>query len=184
MAKINRTWEKRSPKHQWTTFWMETLNKAFVQVPKYQKIPKTIGTEGGPRGVIIAPRLLQLTVMSSNTCNVAIFQIFQYGGRCHCGFYNFQIYNGRKVQEGQMNHCAKFHWNRTNCGRDMVIFRLFKMAAAAILDFENFKFLMVGAVKSFEMLQRAKFRHNQSNCCRNMAIFRFFKMAAVAILDF
>jgi len=36
---------------------METLNNAFVQVPKYQKIPKKIGIEGGPRGVIIAPRL-------------------------------------------------------------------------------------------------------------------------------
>jgi len=58
MAKINRTWEKRSPKHQWTTFWMETLNKAFVQVPKYQKIPKKIGTEGGPRVVTIAPGLI------------------------------------------------------------------------------------------------------------------------------
>jgi len=57
MAKIKRTWEKRAPKYQWTTFWMETLNKAFVQVPKYQKIPKKIGTEGGPRGVIIAPGL-------------------------------------------------------------------------------------------------------------------------------
>jgi len=64
MAKINRTWEKRSPKHQWTTFWMETLNKAFVQVPKYQKIPKKIGTEGGLRGVIIAPGLVV-----SNPCD-------------------------------------------------------------------------------------------------------------------
>ena len=58
MAKISRTWEKRSPKRQWTTFWIETLNKAFVQVPKYKKIPKKIGTEGGPRGVIIAPGLI------------------------------------------------------------------------------------------------------------------------------
>jgi len=45
-VKINGTWEKRSPKPQWTTFWMETLNKSVVQVPNYQETPKKIGTEG------------------------------------------------------------------------------------------------------------------------------------------
>jgi len=29
-VKINGTWEKHSQKQQWTTFWMETLNKSFV----------------------------------------------------------------------------------------------------------------------------------------------------------
>ena len=29
-VKINGTWEKHSPKHQWTTFWMETMNKSVV----------------------------------------------------------------------------------------------------------------------------------------------------------
>ena len=29
-VKINGTWERHSPKHQWTTFWMETLNKSVV----------------------------------------------------------------------------------------------------------------------------------------------------------
>ena len=29
-VKIERTREKHLPKHQWTTFWMKTLNKSFI----------------------------------------------------------------------------------------------------------------------------------------------------------
>jgi len=63
MAKINRTWEKCSPEHQWTTFWMETLNKAFVHVPKYQKIPKKIGTEGALEGYHSSQTIICIVVI-------------------------------------------------------------------------------------------------------------------------
>ena len=56
---------------------METLNKAFVQVPKYQKIPKKIGTEGGPRGVIIAPGLCVISEDCGNNSQLVVVN------RCH-----------------------------------------------------------------------------------------------------
>jgi len=49
------------------------------------------------------------------------------------------------------HHCAKFHRNRLNRGRDTIIFRFFKMAAAAILDCRNFKFLTFVTVKRVEL---------------------------------
>jgi len=32
--------------------------------------------------------------------DMTIFRFFQDGGRRHLGFLNFQIFNGRKLQEG------------------------------------------------------------------------------------
>ena len=42
---------------------------------------------------------LQLTVMSSNPCNVAIFRFFWNGGRHYLGFWKFYIANGQNDQE-------------------------------------------------------------------------------------
>ena len=43
---------------------------------------------------------LQLTVMSSNPRNMATFQFFSMAAAAIVDFKNFQIFNGRNVQEG------------------------------------------------------------------------------------
>ena len=55
-------------------------------------------------------------------------------------FLKFQIFNGRKGQEGRSASVCQILSKSLELGRDMVIFRFFKMAAAAILDFQNLKF--------------------------------------------
>jgi len=110
--------------------------------------------------------------------------IFQDGGRRHLGFFKFQTFNGRTVQEGRSASPAKHAENRSKRGGDIAIFRFFKMAAAAILDFSNFKYLTVGTLKRAELRRRGKFCQNRSKRGGDIAIFRFFKMAAAAILDF
>jgi len=89
---------------------------------------------------------LQLMAMSSNPCNMAIFQFFSMAAAAVVDFKIFKFLTVGTVKRVKLHHCAKFRLNRSNSNRDIVIFRFFKMAAAAILDFENFKFLTVGAV--------------------------------------
>ena len=45
--------------------------------------------------------LLQLMAMSSNPCNMAIFQFFSMATAAIVDFQNFQIFIGWNVQEGQ-----------------------------------------------------------------------------------
>ena len=40
-------------------------------------------------------------------------------------FSKFQFCNGQNAQEGQLHHCDKFRWNRSNQGRDIDIFSIF-----------------------------------------------------------
>jgi len=58
---------------------------------------------------------LQLTVMTSNPCDMAIFQD---GGCRHLGFLKLQIFNGRSNQEGQNASSCQISSNR---GRHMAI---------------------------------------------------------------
>ena len=44
------------------------------------------------------------------------FLIFQDGGRCHVGFWKFQIFNGWDAQEVELRLRAKFCRNRSNRG--------------------------------------------------------------------
>jgi len=87
---------------------------------------------------------LQLMVMSSNPCNMAIFQFFKMAAAAILDFENFKFLTVGAVKRVELHHRAKFRLNRSNRGRNMAIFRFFKMAAAAILDFRNFKFSTVG----------------------------------------
>jgi len=44
---------------------------------------------------------LQLTVMSSNPCDMAIFRFFEAGGSRHLGFLKILNFYGRNDQEGR-----------------------------------------------------------------------------------
>jgi len=115
---------------------------------------------------------------------MAIFLIFQDGGRRHLGFLFFFHFNGRSGQEYRTTSLCQIYRNRSNCCEDIAIFGLFKMATAVILDFKNLKFLTVVTVKRVKLHHYAKFRQNRWNHGRDIAIFRFFKTAAAVILNF
>ena len=58
----------------------------------------------------------------SNHCgDIAIFVIFQDGGRRHLGFQNFEILTVDLVLAANMRHRAKFHQDRSNGRRYMMI---------------------------------------------------------------
>ena len=59
----------------------------------------------------------------SNRCgNIAIFVIFQDGGRRHLlDFQKFKILTVDPLLGADMRHHAKYHQNRWNCRRDMAI---------------------------------------------------------------
>ena len=100
------------------------------------------------------------------------------------GFLKFQIFNGRKGQEGRSASVCQISSNSLELRPRYGDFSIFKMAAAAILDFQNLKFLTFWTVKRVELRNCAKFCRNRSNHGRDIVIFRFSKMAAAAILDF
>jgi len=53
--------------------------------------------------------------------DIAIFVIFQDGGRRHLGFSKIRNFNGLSLVGDNMHHLAKFHQNRSiGCG-DMAI---------------------------------------------------------------
>ena len=95
--------------------------------------------------------------MSSNPCNMAIFQFFSMAAAAIVDFIIFKFLTVGMFNRVKLHHCAKFHWNHSHRNGDIVIFRFFKMAAAAILDFWNFKFLTVAMVKRVELRHHAKF---------------------------
>jgi len=53
--------------------------------------------------------------------DIAIFVIFQDGGRRHLEFSKIQNFNGRSAVGANMRHRAKFHQNRSNGCRDIAI---------------------------------------------------------------
>jgi len=53
--------------------------------------------------------------------DIAIFVIFQDGGRRHLDFQKLQILTADPLYEGNMGHCTKCHQNRSNNCRDMAI---------------------------------------------------------------
>jgi len=57
------------------------------------------------------------------------------------GFSKFQIFNGRKSQEGQGASVCQISSKSLELRPRYGDFSIFKMAAAAILDFQNLKFL-------------------------------------------
>jgi len=58
----------------------------------------------------------------SNHCgDIAIFVIFQDGGRRHLGFQNFEILTVDLVPASNMRHRGKFHQDRSNGRRYMLI---------------------------------------------------------------
>ena len=61
---------------------------------------------------------------SNRSWDLAIFSIFQDGGRRHLWFLKFETFNGRTAQLKRVKrHCrAKFGRNRSNRGRDMAIY--------------------------------------------------------------
>jgi len=109
--------------------------------------------------IVVRALDLQLTVMSSNDCNMAIFQD---GGRRHLGFLFF-IFNGRNGQECRTTSLCQI-LSKLLTAVDISHFSFFfKMAAAVILDLRNLKLLTVSTVKKVEPRHRAKFRRNRSN---------------------
>jgi len=88
------------------------------------------------------------------------FSISQDDGRRHVGFLKFQIFNGRKGQEGQSASVCQISSKSLQLRPRYGDFSIFKMAAAAILDFQNLKFLKFETVKRVEL-------HNLAKLCRD-----------------
>ena len=86
------------------------------------------------------------------------------------GFSKFQIFNGRKGQEGQSASVCQISSKSLELRPRYGDFSIFKMAAAAIMDFQNLKFLMFGTVKRVELHNHAKFCRNRSNRGRDILI--------------
>jgi len=99
-------------------------------------------------------------------------------------FSKFQIFNGRKGQEGQHASRCQISWRSVKpllrCGD----FSIFQDVGRHHLGISKFGFLTVRRVKRSNVHRSAKLRDERPNHCLDMAIFRFFKMATAAILDF
>ena len=54
------------------------------------------------------------TDRSNSYGDIAIFLIFQDGGRRHFGFFKFEILTVDPLYEANMRHCAKSYQNRSN----------------------------------------------------------------------
>ena len=80
-------------------------------------------------------------IRSNRGRDMAIFSISQDGGGRHVGFLKFQIFNGRKGQEGRSASVCQISSKSLELRPRYGDFSIFKMAAAAILDFQNLKFL-------------------------------------------
>ena len=53
--------------------------------------------------------------------DIAIFVIFQDGGRRHFEFSEIRNFNGRSAAGANMRHCTKSYQNRSNGCRDIAI---------------------------------------------------------------
>jgi len=65
---------------------------------------------------------------------MAIFSIFQDGGRRHFGFLKFHIFNGQYGQKGRTATSCQISSKSLKPRLRYGYFSIFKMAAAAILD--------------------------------------------------
>ena len=93
--------------------------------------------------VVRALDLLQLMAMSSNPCNMAIFQFFSMAA---AAIVDFQIFNGWNVQEGQTASLCQISLKSAKTRPRYHDLSIFQDGSAAILNFKNFKFLTVEAV--------------------------------------
>ena len=57
--------------------------------------------------------------MSSNPCNMAIFQFFSMAAAAIVDFKNLKILTVVRVTSDELRHCDKFRRNRSKRGRDM-----------------------------------------------------------------
>ena len=72
----------------------------------------------------------------SNDCrDIAIFSVFQNGGRRHLGFSKIQILPAGTLGRPNLRKPAKFHQDRPIRCWDMANFRFFKMAAVRHFGF-------------------------------------------------
>ena len=69
--------------------------------------------------MVRALHLLQLMAMSSNSCNMAIFQFFSMAAAAIVNFKIFKFLTVGRVTSDELRHCAKFRRNRWKRGRDM-----------------------------------------------------------------
>ena len=90
--------------------------------------------------------LLQLMAMSSNPCNMAIFQFFSMAAAAIVDFKIFKFFDGWNVPEGQTASLCQISLKSAKTRPRYRDLSIFQDGSAAILDFKNFKFLMVGAV--------------------------------------
>jgi len=123
--------------------------------------------------------------MSSNPCNMAIFQFFSMAAAAIVDFIIFKLLTVGTFKKVKLHQCAKFRWNRSNRNRDFSyrdfsIVQRWRPPPPWILKFQIFNGV---AVKRVERRHHTKFRWNRPKRGRDIAIYRFFKMAAVAILD-
>jgi len=71
------------------------------------------------RRLVVRALDLQLTVMSSNPCNIAICRFFKMASAAILNLENFTFLTVGTVKSAELRHCAKFCRNRSNRGRDM-----------------------------------------------------------------
>ena len=85
--------------------------------------------------------LLQLMAMSSNACNMAIFQIFSMTAAAIVDFKIFQNFNGWNVQEGQTTSLCQISLKSLQPQpryRDFSIFQRWRPSPPWILKFQIF----------------------------------------------
>jgi len=76
---------------------------------------------GAVKGHIVHQSTKFYNNRSNHYGDIAIFVIFQDGGRRHFEFLKIQNFNNFSAVWANMRHRAKFHQNRSNGCRDMVI---------------------------------------------------------------
>ena len=83
---------------------------------------------------------LQLMVMSSNPCIMAIFHFFSMTAAAIVDFKIFKFLTVGTFKRVKLHHRAKFRQNESNRGRNMAIFKFFKMAPPPswIFEISNF----------------------------------------------
>ena len=139
---------------------------------------------GAVKGHILHQRTKFYKDRSNRWGDIAIFVIFQDGGRRHLGFSKIGNFNGRSAVGGQCASSGQISSKSVKrlqrCGNLTV----FKMPAVRHLGFVKFEFFNGPRVKRPILHQHTKFRKDRSNCCGDIAIFVIFKMATGAILNF
>jgi len=75
--------------------------------------------------------------IDETTAYICQFSIFQDGGRRDLEFSKFQIYNGRKGQEGRTASACQMSSKSLEPRPTYGYFSIFKMKADAIMDFWN-----------------------------------------------